>query len=434
MKKTVLIDTNLLLDDSNIIYKLSKEYEKILIPRTVLKELDKHKYDKNLSYSARNAISSIRQFKDDFPEKLIFSVIDKELDTNDTLILEAAKAHDAVVATKDISMSIAAEMNQLTSKLYDVVLNNIFDPYIYITVDKIYRSNEIFGWQKDYDNTDYEKTFEIFSQAAGKELNKRAWFFIFIQAEREKPYVYAHNPQKNIISRIDNIPKYLEIKIQGRIIRAQDIYQNCALYALKEAPNCLITGRWGSGKTLLSTCYALDTISNKKIFITRPPRGIDQRYDIGFFPGKKEEKMMEWLSGFTSALYYIYGNTNGQTNGNGSYNYVNDVLFHQVFEILPLNSIQGLSLLENDILMVDEVQLISVDYMSLILSRPTKFGKLILMGDLKQTYNIVKPSESGLLKLLRVLPHHSIAYVDLVNSYRSELLEVANMLQDKTIG
>ena len=40
MKKTILIDTNLLLDDANVIYKLSKEYEKILIPLTVLKELD----------------------------------------------------------------------------------------------------------------------------------------------------------------------------------------------------------------------------------------------------------------------------------------------------------------------------------------------------------------------------------------------------------
>ena len=56
-------------------------------------------------------------------------------------------------------------------------------------------------------------------------------------------------------------------------------------------------------------------------------------------------------------------------------------------------------------LLVDEVQLISVDYMSMILSRPTENGKLIMMGDLAQSYDVVKPSESGLLKLLRALPH-----------------------------
>jgi predicted ribonuclease YlaK len=70
----------------------------------------------------------------------------------------------------------------------------------------------------------------------------------------------------------------------------------------------------------------------------------------------------------------------------------------------------------------------------MILSRPSESGRLILLGDLGQTYDVVKPSESGLLKLLRVLPHRSIAYVDLKNSYRSEILEVAEMLQDKTIG
>jgi PhoH-like ATPase len=99
-----------------------------------------------------------------------------------------------------------------------------------------------------------------------------------------------------------------------------------------------------------------------------------------------------------------------------------------------MNSIQGLSLLDNDVLMVDEIQLINISYLSMILSRPSKTGKLILMGDLKQTYNVVRPSESGLLKLLRVLPHKSLAYVELQNSYRSDILEVADMLQDKTIG
>jgi predicted ribonuclease YlaK len=81
---------------------------------------------------------------------------------------------------------------------------------------------------------------------------------------------------------------------------------------------------------------------------------------------------------------------------------------------------------------VDEAQLITIDYMSMILSRPSESGKLILLGDLKQTYGVVKPSESGLLKLLRSLPHRSIAYVELQNSYRSPLLEVADKLQDKT--
>jgi len=108
MDKKIVIDTNLFLDDSNIIFKLSKEYDKIVIPITVLKELDECKYKQNLSYSARNAIYSILQFKKEYPDKIIFTITHGSLESNDIDILNATKAENAELATKDISMSIMA--------------------------------------------------------------------------------------------------------------------------------------------------------------------------------------------------------------------------------------------------------------------------------------------------------------------------------------
>ena len=434
MKKTITIDTNLLLDDSNIIYKLSKDYDVILIPRTVLKELDKHKYDPDLSYSARNAISSIRKFKEEHPDQIQFHISGDEINNNDAWIIEATKAHDADLATKDISMSIIAEAEGLETKLYGVVLNNIFDPYHYININQLYKQNNMFEWQQIYEGKDYYKICEMFSKVIEKEVDCDSWCFMFIQAEKPRPYIYANNPIKKQFIRIDNFPQYQQLDCgHGRIIKARDIFQNCAIYALKEADNVLITGKWGSGKSLLTSAYALES-SVKKTFITRAPIGINSKYNLGFMPGDKDDKMIDWLGGFTSALYYIYGNTNGQCDErNNSYNYVKDNIFNKKFEVLQLNAIQGVSLLKDDLLLVDEVQLISVDYMSMILSRPSKNGKLVLMGDLKQTYNVVKPSESGLLKLLRILPHKSMAYIDLQNSYRSDVLDLADKLQDKII-
>jgi PhoH-like ATPase len=433
MKETILVDTNLLLDDQNVIYKLSNEYKKILIPLTVLKELDKHKYNKDLSYSARAAIKSILDFKRDFPDRLIFHVNGQDIEGNDALILKSGEVHSAVIATKDVSMSIMADAKGLETKLYDVVLNNLFNPYVYIKVESLYEKEPVFSFQQLYDGDEYKIIFEILCEASKRELNPHSWFFVFIQTEKERPFVYANNPIDQTLVRIDNYPKYLELDVDGKKIKARDGYQNCLLFALIEAPHVLITGRWGSGKTLLSTAYTL-SYGAKKAFITRPPIGVSSKYDLGFFPGDKKEKMIDWLGGFTSALYYIYGNTKGQTAKGVAYDYVKDTLFHEKFEVLPINSIQGLSLLDNDIMMVDETQLINVDMLSMILSRPSESGKLILMGDLKQTYNVVKPSESGLLKLLRVLPHKSIAYVELQNSYRSDILEVADKLQDRTIN
>ena len=72
MEKIVLIDTNLYLDDANIIFKLSQTNDKILIPMMVLKELDNKKYHRDLSYSARNAIQAILDFTAHCSDKVMF--------------------------------------------------------------------------------------------------------------------------------------------------------------------------------------------------------------------------------------------------------------------------------------------------------------------------------------------------------------------------
>jgi PhoH-like ATPase len=435
MEKTVLIDTNLYLDDPKIIYKLANSHNKILVPITVLKELDKHKFNRDLSYSAREAIRALQDFMVNQPDQLVFD-IDTYEGESDERILTSAEKHGAMVATKDVSMSIQAKAKNIESMLHDMVLNNIFNPYVYATVAELMEASgeDTFAYGDKYEGELYEDVLTIFSKLAGRELDVDTWFFIIINAGKKEPIIYANNPLNHMVVRIDNKTKYRRIENDGSPIEARDCYQICAIYALEEAPHTLITGRWGSGKTLLATAHALGR-TKKKAFITRAPLGLNPKYDIGFLPGDREEKMMDWLQGFMSALYYLYGVTRDSKDGNGgTYDFVRDAIFPEKFEVVAMNSIQGMSLLDKDTLIVDEAQLITVDYMSMILSRPSETGRLVLLGDIKQTYDVVKPSESGLLKLLRVLPHKYMAYVELQNSYRSPLLEVADKLQDKSIG
>lgn len=437
MNDIVLIDTNLYLDDANVINKFSLNYDKILIPITVIKELDKHKYNKDLSYSARNAIRAIIDFLTTSKDKIIFDTEKYDwLKEPDDKILASAKKYDAKVVTKDMSMSIMAESMDLKVDLQDLVLNNIFNPYVSVNVDDLsgVSGENVFCYKPEYSGEEYCEVVAIFSKLAGRELYKDNWWFVIIDLGAKASVIYANNPMVEKLTRIDDKQKYREIHTDGSTIRARDNYQVCAIYALEEAPHTLITGRWGSGKTLLATAHTLAR-NRKKTFITRAPIGINQKYDIGFLPGSMEAKMLDWLQGFMSALYYLYANTRCDAIGNGrTYDYVRDRVFHEKFQIIPMNSIQGLSLLDNDTLIVDEVQLINISYMSMILSRPSETGRLVLLGDIKQTYDVVKPSESGLLKLLRVLPHKYVAYVTLHNSYRSPLLEVADKLQDKSLG
>ncbi|AZV45892.1 hypothetical protein C3L23_00995 [Nautilia sp. PV-1] len=235
----------------------------------------------------------------------------------------------------------------------------------------------------------------------------------------ERDLAYCYNPYKGI-ERIDNIPETSKIRIKNaKIFEPLDIYQKCAVYAMVEAPASLITGRFGSGKTLLATATAL-SLTKKKIFITRPPIGISSDYDIGFLPGSKDEKMLEWAGGFLSALNFLYRDLKGQT-----YDSIKSQLFFEKFEIIPLNMIQGVSILEGEVLIVDEVQLITREYMSMILSRMSEGSKLFLLGDLHQTYSTIEKQDSGLYRLQQVLPHEALAWVDLQKIYRNALTEIA---------
>jgi len=438
---SVVVDTNLLLDDEKILYKLSKTYKQIVIPITVLKELDSLKYRSETAFSARKAIRAILEFKSANLDRIYFdlSEIDVSIDTgNDSKIIRSSKKNNATLATKDISMGLIANAQNIDTILYDAVINDLFHPYVYMEQDLLFQTfNEgTFGYARVFGNGEYDTFLRVVTKISGRSnINRNTWFFVIINTPMENTVVYAHNPLKNIFQKIDDDPNYCMIDNNKKSakIKARDIYQKCAIYALKEAQHVLITGKYGTGKSLIATSAALANNDDKKIFVSRAPIGLNSKYNIGFTPGDVAEKMSDWLAGFMSALYYMYANTKGQDRS-GGYDYVRDVLFREKMEPIPINTIQGLSLLDNDTLIVDETQLIDVGTMSMILSRPSKTGRLILLGDLAQTYDVVKPSESGLLKLLRVLPHKSVAYVDLQTSYRSDIIELADLLQDKTMG
>lgn len=432
----IVIDTNLLLDDPRIIYKLAAKYEKVIVPLTVLKELDKHKFNRDLSYSARSAIYEIVHFRQQHPDKIELVVTDEEMTDNDARIMKVAQKTNSEIATKDISMSAIAEAVGIHVELYNVVTNGFFNPYYYIKDDIVFDNFDI---SKKYTANKYESVLNYLGTFFDHPFNKDAWCFIFIEVKGKIEYIYANNPFSKELIRIDNIPEYRAIKVDNTTVKAMDAYQVCAFYALEEAPNTLITGKWGSGKTLLSTAYTLST-SLRKTFIIRPPVAINSKFSMGYLPGGVEDKLTEYHSGFLSSLYYIYANTRNQKcegkdckSENIEYDFVKDNIFRKKFEILPIPALQGVSLLEDDVLIVDETQLLDIDTLSMVLSRISEGSKLILLGDLAQTYNVVRPSESGLLKLRRILPHKYIAHVDLKNSYRSELIELADKLQDKTI-
>ncbi len=432
MKKYV-IDTNVLIDNPDIINKLIKKRSKVIIPYIVIKELDRLKRNNDISFAVRKSIRNLLENKN----HIIIDMSSLELESsnlnlsNDELIILIAKKYDAILLTNDIHMSILAEQGyNIKVELADIDIDDKYEPYHYVNENDIAKIGFTFQNRYEY-NDEIKSLLKNFFNVK----NFEGWKFLLITNDNNKiTYIYALNPIKKVLERIDNNKEYKFIETSVFKVTALDEYQTIAIYALKEAPNILITGKWGSGKNVLSVAYSIykQECLNKKIFITRPNIGINSKFDIGFLPGNKHDKLIEWSSGFLSALYYIYGNTNGQSDRNGlTYDYVKEVLFQEKFEIIPLNMIQGLSLLENDIMIVDEVQLMSIDYMTMLLSRFSKGSKLIMIGDYKQTYDVVKAGESGLLALIKTLPSKELCWVKLKNSHRSGLIELADKIKDR---
>lgn len=212
------------------------------------------------------------------------------------------------------------------------------------------------------------------------------------------------------------------VKIQsGREFSARDAYQALALASImghKEAPSAAMTvieGPVGSGKTLLALMGALHLVMDKdspqdRIFITRPPVGIDQRYDVGFLPGDIEEKLNPWVGGIISNLEFIF-------NGNA------EKVFEQHFKHFPVNMAQGYSI-HNAVVIVDEAQLLSRNLLRQLATRIAAGSKLILLCDAGQNYGVVPRHDMGVLRLKRKLPTQQVEWITLKDVQRSDLTEL----------
>lgn len=143
----------------------------------------------------------------------------------------------------------------------------------------------------------------------------------------------------------------------------------------KDVHMVTMSGKAGSGKTLLAIATAMQMLNEKKyekIILSRPALSMSK--EIGFLPGTLEEKMMPWLQPFFDNLKQIL--PNGKA-------YIDMMIEKEIIEIGALSYIRGRSL-PNTIFIVDEAQNITHNEAKAIITRMGENSKLILIGDLEQ--------------------------------------------------
>ena len=171
----------------------------------------------------------------------------------------------------------------------------------------------------------------------------------------------------------------------------------------------VITGRAGSGKSLVSAQSALDFLFKKecdKVFVTRAT--IEVGTSLGFLPGSKDEKLNPYLEAFMENLNKCYDKTKIEQ-------LVNDCKVQGY----PVQFIRGKTI--DDILIVEEAQNLSKAEMLAILTRLGKTGKIIINGDNDQ--QDTKHAVTGLSYAIELSKKiHEIQWVKLKENHRSDLV------------
>jgi PhoH-like ATPase len=188
-----------------------------------------------------------------------------------------------------------------------------------------------------------------------------------------------------------------------------------------------LTGRAGSGKTLLSIAAALDQVLGEepeysKVVISRSLTVMGGKDKLGFLPGGLKEKLQPFIMPLQDAIDFVLG------ENNDALAYLSGDFVDQKnkqppkIEVEPLQFIRGRNI-RNSIMIVDEAQNLTVQDIKTIITRISDNSKIILLGDLDQIDNYyVSRTTNGLAQTIEKFKDSEIVgHIQLLDGVRSEL-------------
>jgi PhoH-like ATPase len=186
--------------------------------------------------------------------------------------------------------------------------------------------------------------------------------------------------------------------------------------------NCIkvvvLTGKAGTGKTLLTLASALHLVERKdntyeRIILTRPMSWVG-RHGLGALPGDVDDKFGPYLENYMCNISYLM---------NGKRRSTQDLIRQYSMDFIPLQLIRGASWM-NTIVIADEVQVLGYDEMVALGTRLGEGSKLVVMGDLGQRDEKIAREKTGIHKFIndaRVKANPIAASIDLIKCERSEI-------------
>lgn len=462
--KTFIIDTNIILDSVDNIYKLSDNGNNlIVIPEVVIDELDSKKSGfEEINFNAR-------QFARLLEEGSIIAPLDPTPDSNlsgfrielsnpTVNILLLTKQHYDCEDGKPVALNILNDR-----KILEVAL----DYYIhydqtsqFISLDVMCRTRAItLGLPTDYLHGkdkeldfNFHKTIELPSVPVLNNVDIRTldpdykpenYSYTIVEAETGRHHL-------GTIQNSKFVP--LDDKLNNRTIKALNKEQLFFLSALLDPHYDLVTAeaRAGSGKTLLALTAAIDLVKAKKfsriIYIRNSIESTAKGEEVGFLPGL-EEKFKIYNHPLYDTLRFIARTNLTKSNSNkskASKAEVTDELIEQLvteytsafnIQTMWVGELRGRTL-SNAFVIIDEYQNCSSSTGQLIISRLDKDCKVVCIGSNRQIDNMYTNKYinalSGLLKASKDAEHEiNLFACELTKVLRGPLVAFAEKIYSK---
>lgn len=435
-KKVFVIDTNVVLHDFNCLFKFQEN--DVVLPIVVLEELDHlKKGDNQINFNAREFTRELDKLSGDnlfnggislgkglgkfsietgkaYSDKLKESFPEPTPDHRILAIAEDVKTKkkgiEVILVSKDINLRMKAKSLGILAQ--DYKNDQIAD------IEKIHKDIETF---ENIDDQLISKFYESHEGIPASEFKLKPLSNQYFILKGLKSSALAHyNPLGKLLKRVEKHKTY------G--IDPRNAEQTFSLDALSRPDIQLValTGKAGTGKTLLALASALHQ-ENKfnQILLARPIVPLANR-DIGFLPGDVKEKILPYMQPLFDNLSVIKNQFKLQSK---EYMKIEEMLRSEKLVISPLAYIRGRSL-SNVFFIVDEAQNLTPHEVKTIITRAGEGTKMIFTGDIHQIDSPYLDSKSNGLSFLadRMKGQDIFAHVNLVKGERSFLADLASDL------
>jgi PhoH-like ATPase len=438
MKKVFILDTNILLNAPDSIFKFDDN--DVVIPISVIEEIDTFK--KDLSENGRNArevsrildklrqrgtlSSGVKLFPERPDSGSIFIYLGHNMEILPELLADGTDNHilaialtlqkqfgegrNVIIITKDSNLRIKADAFGIQAEDFEADK---------VDVDELYKGYSTHKVSADVINKFYTKrTLKLDFDLAPNQ-------FVILEEENDpSQFVYG------VYDAVEDQVRMLDPHSEGVWgIYPRNLEQTFALEALLDDNIKLVTlsGGAGTGKTLMAIAAGLAKTTDEdeyhKLLVARPIFPLGK--DLGFLPGDLDEKLNPWMQPIYDNLELLLsgGLHTKQKRLSKSYQ---ELINQGMLQVEPLTYIRGRSL-PNIFFIVDEAQNLTPHEIKTILTRAGEGTKIVLTGDPYQIDNpYIDSQNNGLTYVIEKFKNEKIAaHITLMRGERSELATAA---------